>query len=97
MGEARELDKLTGDRIGDTGLALSLERGACHLPAHVARNGCRRKNSEVCGSRAPVNRRGGCAPRNFSRVHPDPDFLRTHDCKGDYLIGLRGRASHSAG
>jgi hypothetical protein len=44
MSEPRELDELAGDRIGDTGLALSFERRACHLPAHVARNGWRRKN-----------------------------------------------------
>jgi hypothetical protein len=72
MSEPRELDELAGDRIGDTGLALSLERRACHLPAHVAPNGCGRKNSEVCGSRAPVNRRGGAGSRPSNFRHPSP-------------------------
>jgi len=45
MGEPRELGDPAGDRIGDTGFALSLERRAWHLATHVAGGGRGRKDS----------------------------------------------------
>jgi hypothetical protein len=46
VGEPWELNEFAGDRIADTGLALSFERRTRHLAAHVAASARRRKAVE---------------------------------------------------
>jgi hypothetical protein len=51
MAEAREGDDAA---VADAGLALSLERGACHRLGYVAGNGCRRKHAKPVARLARV-------------------------------------------